>query len=264
MYSGVPKAGAPDFMSTFEVKVPIATGQPGAMYCKSAMAAKASASDKVTAPAMVTGAIAPARVKGVTTTGCPRRANRIAPSSIGWSCFSGETELIGDGRIELLWEKKLDKLEKFFDRILYTQVALNYKRGMNVVEITANVNGVKMRGEDYAPDLRKAFDKALKNIERQVKKHKSYLTDKAHMKVQEISFDIDTELLPPAAPDKDEQEREIVKRKSFSVDVMTPIEATMQMDLLGHSFFIFKNDESGAINVVYKREDGAYGLLEPK
>lgn len=161
-------------------------------------------------------------------------------------------------------EKKLDKLEKFFDRILYTQVALNYKRGMNVVEITANVNGVKMRGEDYAPDLRKAFDKALKNIERQVKKHKSYLTDKAHMKVQDISFDIDTELLPPAAPDKDEQEREIVKRKSFSVDVMTPIEATMQMDLLGHSFFIFKNDESGAINVVYKREDGAYGLLEPK
>ena len=160
-------------------------------------------------------------------------------------------------------EKKVGKIEKFFDRIIDTQVALNFKRGMNVVEITSNVNGVVMRGEDYAPDLRKAFDKALKNIERQVKRHKGYLTDKARMKVQDFSFDIDPELLP-AYPDKEEMSREIVKTKKFNVDVMTPIEATMQMDLLGHSFFIFKNDQSGGINVVYRREEGGYGLLEPK
>ena len=61
--------------------------------------------------------------------------------------------------------KKVSKIEKFFDRILGTQIALNFKRRMNVVEITSNVNGVVMRGEEYAPDLRKAFDKALKNIE---------------------------------------------------------------------------------------------------
>ena len=140
---------------------------------------------------------------------------------------------------------------------------LNYKRGMNVVEITANVNGVIMRGEDYAPDLRKAFDKALKNIERQVKKHKSYLTDRARMKVQDVSFDIDPEIIAASAPEKEEP-HEIVKRKKFSVDVMTPLEATMQMDLLGHSFFIFKNDETGERNVVYRREEGGYGLLEPK
>ncbi len=161
-------------------------------------------------------------------------------------------------------EKKVGKLDKFFDRILDTQVALNFKRGMNVVEITSNVNGVVMRGEDYAPDLRKAFDKALKNIERQVKKHKSYLTDKVRMKVQDISFDIDPDLLAPLPSEKDSESREIVKTKKFSVDVMTPVEATMQMDLLGHSFFIFKNDETGAINVVYRREAGGYGLLEPR
>ena len=170
-------------------------------------------------------------------------------------------ELPGD--IKEYMEKKLFKIVKFFDRILDTQVALNYKRGMNVVEITSNVNGVVMRGEDYAPDLRKAFDKALKNIERQVKRHKSYLTDKARMKVQDISFDIDPELLPQQA-EKEEPKREIVKIKKFTVDVMTPLEATMQMELLGHSFFIFKNDESGDINVVYRREEGGYGLLEPK
>lgn len=160
-------------------------------------------------------------------------------------------------------EKKVGKIEKFFDRIIDTQVALNFKRGMNVVEITSNVNGVVMRGEDYAPDLRKAFDKALKNIERQVKKHKGYLTDKARMKVQDFSFDIDPELLP-AYHENEEMTREIVKTKKFNVEVMTPIEATMQMDLLGHSFFIFKNDQSGGINVVYRREEGGYGLLEPK
>lgn len=160
-------------------------------------------------------------------------------------------------------EKKVGKIEKFFDKIIDTQVALNFKRGMNVVEITSNVNGVVMRGEDYAPDLRKAFDKALKNIERQVKRHKGYLTDKARMKVQDFSFDIDPELLPAYA-DKEEMPREIVKTKKFNVEVMTPIEATMQMDLLGHSFFIFKNDQSGGINVVYRREEGGYGLLEPK
>ena len=171
-------------------------------------------------------------------------------------------ELPGD--VKDYMEKKLEKIEKFFDRILDTQVALNFKRGMNVVEITSNVNGVVMRGEDYAPDLRKAFDKALKNIERQVKKHKSYLTDKVRMKVQDISFDLDPELLAPLPVEKDDCIREIVKTKKFSVEVMTPEEATMQMDLLGHTFFIFTNDATGAINVVYRREAGGYGLLEPR
>ena len=89
-----------------------------------------------------------------------------------------------------------------------------------------------------------------------MKKHKSYLTDRARMKVQDVSFDIDPEIIAASAPEKEEP-HEIVKRKKFSVDVMTPLEATMQMDLLGHSFFIFKNDETGEINVVYRREEAA-------
>ena len=175
--------------------------------------------------------------------------------------FTRNVELPGD--IKDYMEKKLVKIEKFFDRILDTQVVLNYKRGMNVVEITANVNGVIMRGEDYAPDLRKAFDKALKNIERQVKKHKSYLTDRARMKVQDVSFDIDPEIIAASAPEKEEP-HEIVKRKKFSVDV---IDAARGDDADGSPrtlLLIFKNDETGEINVVYRREEGGYGLLEPK
>ena len=94
MYSGVPKAGAPERMSTLEVKAPIITGAPGRTTCNSAIAASASATDCATAPASVTGAIAPASVNGVTITGWPRRAKRIAPSSIGQSCLSGLDELM--------------------------------------------------------------------------------------------------------------------------------------------------------------------------
>ena len=81
-------------MSTLEVKVPIMQATPGRITCRRAMAASASAIDCTTAPAIVTGAIAPASVKGVTITGWPRRAKRIAPSSIGQSCLSGLEELM--------------------------------------------------------------------------------------------------------------------------------------------------------------------------
>ena len=94
MYSGVPKAGAPVRMSTFEVNDPMAHGTPGLMHWSSTMADSPSATNCVTAPARVTGAMAPARVNGVTMVGCPRRASRMAPSSIGKSCLSGEDELM--------------------------------------------------------------------------------------------------------------------------------------------------------------------------
>lgn len=159
-------------------------------------------------------------------------------------------------------EKKVGKIEKYFDRILDSQVALNYKRGMHVVEITSNVNGLIMRGEDYAPDLRKAFDRALKNIERQVRRHKEYLVHKVKMKRgQDVSFDVGAGFIQE---DKDEARKGIVKTKRFNAEVMTPKEATMQMDLLGHNFFLFRSDKTGEINAVYRREEGGYGLLEPK
>lgn len=160
-------------------------------------------------------------------------------------------------------QKKLEKLSKFFDRILDTQVAVNFNRGMYVVEITSNVNGIIMRGEEYAPDPRKAFDRAMKNIERQVKRHKDYLKDRAQLKTHDIALEMEPEAVP-SLEGEPEEPGEIVKVKKFPVRVMTPLEATMQMDLLGHNFFIFKNDETGKFNVVYRRREGGYGLLEPQ
>ena len=159
-------------------------------------------------------------------------------------------------------EKKLLKLEKFFDRIRDTQVEVSFNRGMNVVEITADVNGVIMRGEDYAPDIRKAFDKCLKSIERQIKKHKSFLKDKARMKPVDVSFEIEGFVREISEPE--ENLEKIVKTKKFPLRPMSPEEATLQMDLMGHAFFVFRSADSGSVNVVYKRKDGGSGLLVPE
>ena len=160
-------------------------------------------------------------------------------------------------------EKKLGKLEKFFDPILDTQVEVQHRRGMFVVEITSNVNGIIMRGEDYAPDIRKAFEKSLKNIERQIKRHKDALKDHSRTKetLAEISFDIESIL--PVEEEGAGEKGTIVKVKRFPFRLMSAEEATMQMDLLGHSFFVFRNSDSGETNVVYRRHEGGYGLLQP-
>lgn len=163
-----------------------------------------------------------------------------------------------------LMEKKLQKIEKFFNKIQDVQIVLDYKRGMNILEITANANGLVMRGEDHSPDMRKAFDKALKNIERQVKRHKDYLKDRTHIKTRDISFDLPLDIFGDSRDQDDASPTDIVKKKRFPVTVMLPVEATRQMDLLGHSFFVFRNGETGDFNVVYKRKDGGYGLLEPQ
>ena len=154
---------------------------------------------------------------------------------------------------------KMSKLERFFNRIIDSQVVVSFGRGLYTVEITSNANGVIMRGQEHNSDMRKAFDQALKNLERQIKRHKDYLKDRAQLKTHDISFELSpSEPEPPIAP-----QEEIVKVKRFPLRPMSAKEATMQMELLGHEFFLFRNAESGGVNVVYKRKDGAYGLLEP-
>lgn len=160
-------------------------------------------------------------------------------------------------------ERKLSKLEKFFPKILDNQIVLNLSRGIHTVEVTSNVNGVIMRGEERDSDLRKAFDIALKNLERRIRRHKKYLTDRVQLKTHDVSFNLDDLISDMSKNPVEEKEEDIVKVKRFPLRPMHAEEACMQMDLLGHSFFVFSNAESGSVNVVYKRKSGGYGLLEP-
>ncbi len=155
-------------------------------------------------------------------------------------------------------EQKFSKMEKFFSRILDNQIVVKSLRNNFIVEVTSNVNGVIMRGEQRDGDLRKAFDLALKNLERRILRHKGYLLDRAHLKTHDISFDNFVDEKIQESTDK------IVKVKHFDPTAMNPEEAAMQMELLGHSFFVFTDGETGKINVVYQRDSGGYGLLVPK
>jgi putative sigma-54 modulation protein len=159
-------------------------------------------------------------------------------------------------------ESKVAKLEKFFSRISETQILIALHKNTYSVEITANANGVMLRGEDKSQDMRKSFDLALKNLEKQIKRRSSYLKDKAHYNANNeiFSFNLDGD---SGTNDGQFEDLGVVRIKKISVRPMEAEEAIMQMDLLGHEFFMFLDAESGKINVVYRRKNGGYGQIQP-
>ncbi|MBQ9564441.1 MAG: ribosome-associated translation inhibitor RaiA [Synergistaceae bacterium] len=164
-----------------------------------------------------------------------------------------------DGKLRDYMESKMSKMEKFFRKILSCQVAVSHHKGNFNVETTANANGVILRAEENATEPRRAFDQALKNLERRIKRYNSYLKDKGQFQDEE-HFSFSLEETPDAAAS---DAPVIEKVKKIPVHPMDPVEAVMQMELVGHTFFMFQNGETGDINVVYKRKEGDYGLLVP-
>ena len=163
-----------------------------------------------------------------------------------------------DDKLRDYMEKKISKLEKFFRKILNCQIVVTHHKGSFNVETTANANGVILRAEEDATDMRTAFDQSLKNLERRIKKYNSYLKDKAQLGADtEFTFSLEE------TAEADGNVPAIDKVKKVEVHPMDPVEAAMQMELVGHEFFMFQNAATGEINVIYKRGENSYGLLEP-
>ena len=163
-----------------------------------------------------------------------------------------------DDKLREYMEKKISRMEKFFKKILNCQIVVTHHKGSFNVETTANANGVILRAEEDAQEPRKAFDQSLKNLERRIKKYNSYLKDRAQLGAgEDFSFSLE-EVQEP-----DTNTPVIDKVKKVQIHPMDTAEAIMQMELVGHSFFMFQNAETGEINVVYKRKSSGYGLLEP-
>ena len=159
-------------------------------------------------------------------------------------------------------ESKVSKMEKFFGKLLSSQVVVSFRKGSFSVETTANANGVMLRAEEHAQELRKAFDQALKNLERQIKRHNEYLKNKGHFTIHgHGSFILSED--GGEAVDWTTYDPVIEKVKKIPLLPMDAKEAVMQMELVGHNFFMFQNGETGDVNVVYKRKDGNYGQLTP-
>ena len=157
-------------------------------------------------------------------------------------------------------EKKLAKFSRFFGDDADANVTVTLEKNRQTVEITVRSKGYIYRAEQTCGDMEEALDKAVERLSGQIRKYKTRLDKR-------MKTDVDTSVYAPLEEDQDEiieeQDFEIVRSKKFPVKPMDIDEAILQMNMLGHEFFMFRNIDSNEINVVYKRVDGNYGLLEP-
>ena len=154
-------------------------------------------------------------------------------------------------------EEKLSKLDKYFGEEASATVTLTHKRNFSTLEITIKASNTLFRSEVDADTFRDALDKSIDNIERQIRKNKTKLRKKLR---EGIVPDADI----AAAAEEPEESDIIIRTKKFEYTPMSPEEAIMQMNLLGHTFFVFNDSASEKTCVVYKRKDGHYGLIEPE
>ena len=155
-------------------------------------------------------------------------------------------------------QKKLSKLDKFFKDESSARVVFGTIKDNDYIEAQINAGGMIYRAEAADKEILAAVDKIIDVIERQIRKNKTRLAKK-------IKTVADNTLISGASyvdEEGDSNEFEIVKRKRFSVKPMSPEEAILQMKLLGHNFFVFKNIDTNEMNVVYERKDGKYALIE--
>lgn len=156
-------------------------------------------------------------------------------------------------------QKKISKLEKYFEPSIEARVTLSVQKSSHIIEVTIPFNGVILRGEESTSDMYKSLDLVEDKLERQIRKQKTKLAKKNNesLRFAEIN-DSSYEAIDY------EDEGKLVKVKKFGVKPMNSEEAILQMDLLGHNFFVYQDAETNKVNVVYKRKDGDYGLLEPE
>lgn len=156
-----------------------------------------------------------------------------------------------------LVDKKVGKLKKYFKPSTSAHVTLSIEKSRHIAEVTVPFDGIVMRGEEAETDMYAAIDGALKKIEHQIMKHRTKLEKRLHKDAYKVD-----ELLYQDAYEEEEPRR-VVKTKRFNVKPMSMEEAVMQMELLGHSFFVYRDAQVDNINVLYMRKDGDIGLIEP-
>jgi putative sigma-54 modulation protein len=151
-------------------------------------------------------------------------------------------------------EKRIGKISRYFEENTEVQVALSVVKDTHVVEATMLLNGgLLIRAEEKSPDMYASIDMVVEKLERQIRKYKTRINRKARQTggpADEVR-NVD-----------DDEEPRIVRTKRFAIKPMIPDEAVLQMNLLGHDFFVFTNAETNEANVVYRRKDGNFGLIE--
>lgn len=156
-------------------------------------------------------------------------------------------------------EKKLSKIKRYFNPDVEAKATLSVQKNKQKIEITIPFNGVILRAEEATEDMYKSIDLVVSKLERQIRKQRTKLARNNNdslrfTQLEEVAFENEV----------DEEDGKVVKTKKFSIKPMSVEEAILQMELVGHNFFVFQDFNKNKVNVVYKRKDGDYGLLEPE
>jgi putative sigma-54 modulation protein len=152
-----------------------------------------------------------------------------------------------------LTEKKVNKLSRYFKPGTEVNVTLSVERSRHICEVTIPFDGGIVRGEEVTGDMYASIDNVLDKLEKQISRYRTKLSRSLRAGVE----------LPVLEKEDEEPARKIVRTKRFAYKPMSIDEAVLQMDLLGHSFFVFTNAETDEVNVLYLRKDGNLGLIEP-
>ena len=162
-------------------------------------------------------------------------------------------------------EKKLGRLDRYFETPLASdaQVTLSVVKNKQGVEVTIPLPGAMLRAEERHDDMYAAIDLVIDKLERQIRKHKTKVNRKLLLdRGMKALFSEDALTNAAVAQAEAEEDFELVRTKRHALKSMDVEEAILQMNLLGHSFYVFANAETKDVNVVYRRQDGRYGLIE--
>lgn len=162
-------------------------------------------------------------------------------------------------------EKKIGRLERYFETPQDTEVSvtLSIARNLHGIEVTIPLPGVLLRAEERSEDMYASIDLVAEKLERQIRKHKTKLNRKYRQEGGVRSLFRENFGNVNARPLEEEETFEVVRTKRFDLKPMDVEEAILQMNMIGHNFFVFANMETDRVNVVYRRADGKYGLIEP-
>ena len=155
-------------------------------------------------------------------------------------------------------EEKLGKLACYFTPDTEVMVTLSVQRELQKIEVTIPVKGSLIRAEEASTDMYVSIDLVEEVIERQIRRYRKKLIDK---KQSALSF---SQAFIEEEDEHPEEDIRIVKTKKFAIKPIDPEEACLQMEMLGHNFYVFLNADTDQVNVVYRRKNGTYGLIEPE
>ena len=170
--------------------------------------------------------------------------------------ISGKNIDVTEGLKQAIYDK-LGRLEKFFAEDANAQVTLSVEKERQKIEVTIPMKGHIIRAEQVSDDMYVSIDMVAEIIERQVIRYKKKIIDQN----QDAAYFQDRFL---EEEDYEDDEIQIIRSKRFAVKPMYPEDACVQMELLGHNFYVFRNAETNEVNVVYKRKGNTYGLIEPE